>query len=218
MTATIEHNSIVYSKFDNYLIVGINNTNAHNAIASGKTLTGEIIIPYAVNNIPVKAIGMCAFHATSNIITSVKIEAKIVYIYKRAFSNMYYLERINIPNTVVYIGAFGIDFYDASSSSPGKGTVIIEFEQGSKLSFIDEYGITQKESIIIFFCETKAPKFVDYVYQDSKVTIYSPTRINFAGVLSIRKRTHCSCVIMNTKKSKSQFYFFISFTIFICSS
>lgn len=205
--STIESNSIVYTNCSSYLLVGLNvSSKNQNAVASGKKLSEEIVIPYSVDNIPVKVIGIRAFAHCLDI-KSVLIEAKITAIHERAFSNTYNLESINIPNTCVFIGKYGIDPYNGSCEGPGQGTLTIRFEQGSKLEFVDENGISQKEKIIIYYCERKAPKTHDsYIYQKAKeVIIYSPTKINFGGVMSTKRTFHCSCVIQNSPKQKRCF-------------
>ena len=216
MTQTIEYNDIVYTNCGDYLMVGKNNSETTSGVVPGKILKGDIVIPYAVNNIPIKIIGVCAFYYC-NEVTSLRIEARITHIFERAFSVMYNLKSINIPNTVLYIGLLGIDLFNDSSKSVGLGTTIIEFEQGSKLEFIDDSGISQKEYFIIYYCETRAPKFNEYIYQNSKVTVYSPTRINFGGVMSKQRRSHCSCAIFLSCRSRKRFSFSCSLITFISS-
>lgn len=205
MITTIESNNLVFTNCGDYLLVGTNQSNvSSNAVVKGKHLNEDLVIPYSVNNISVKIVGDRAFCLCLDI-KNVQIDARITHIHQRAFSNCRNIVSINIPNTCEYIGVLSLDFHNSTTNSFSNGTVIVRFEQGSRLKFIDVNGISQKEQIIIYFCETKAPKFNKYIYQSSKVIVYSPTKINFGGVMSKRSISHCSCVILNTMKTRRQF-------------
>ena len=167
---------------------------------------GIIEIPSTHEGLPVTSIDSWTFAFMSKI-TEIIINAKLVTIKARAFTDCYSLRHINIPETVQTFETASLMFYNTTRTQYGlsDGKVIILFEGRSQLTKLCEEIFGFKETVIIVFQQTPLHRRIydclDTVFKLANPIIFSPSPISLCGVPS-----KCSC-------KTYQFQFYISIRI-----
>ena len=137
-----------------------------------------VVIPKYYNDLPVTAVGKYAFKNACGI-TEVRIDAQIVLIDERSFSDMKNLRKMNIPESVTRIGEYAIQFYGSGTS---EGVVNIIFNGKSSLTYIGAEGFGYKAKVVIKFTGTSSPTCASKAfYQTNVVEIYSPVSFMFCN-------------------------------------
>ena len=148
-----------------------------------------VIIPPNVNGKEVREIGAYAL-SDCPLIKEIIINARITQINSHAFFASASLEKINIPNTCLYILDSALDFWNQSLGDhiTNPGTSKVFFEPNSKIAFIDNHGISYRENVHIYFCSAVSPRLHKYAFAvTSNVVVYSRVSFIFNG-----KRTNTS--------------------------
>ena len=171
----------VYKLFNGVRYLGDNTSRHSNGVHSGVSYApkdGILIIPAYP---PIYAIGKFAFYNNTNL-KEVRIEAKVVEIHWGAFSFCPNIAKINIPNSLVFLFSYALEFYDGVKKRAGAGTSIIVFEHNSQIQHIESDGISRKENVIIYFCEDKYPTHPPTILSEVRsLKIYSKKATTFLG-------------------------------------
>ena len=167
----------VYNEFSYYFVNGkcILGDNSTSAFISGKTCPKTIIIPPKVNDNPVLEIGCNAIYNLVNL-RELIILARITQINSRGIYSCPNLEKVNVPNTCLYIFYSGIHMWNHTLGNhvPNPGTTNVTFEPNTQIAYISYHGIVYRENINIFFCNKVNLTTNGDPFQFSNTKLYSP--------------------------------------------
>ena len=218
MSATncINDEWLKFCTVNNTLILGTDETARNNGLIDPSNYPSTLFIPRTVQGMNIEAIGQYALCGLTNM-KRIIIDARIKTIYHHGISSMLSLEYIQLPNTLERIEYSAIHFWNESRKDhvTNLGIATVVFEPNSKLKFIDDHGISYKETINIISCSILKPQlhsgafaFVDHVY------IFSPYRFSLLKYRSIQNNYSEYCTTCTMKTNKSLFsvrfvFFFI---------
>ena len=196
----------VVTKVGNKWIVGDNSTKNGNGVAEGKTAGEKLFIPSVINGHTIEEIGTYAFREIYTI-KEIIIENGIKQINRYSFGDLRLLTSVTIPPSVKFIGYGGVHCYNTSVKDTGitpgaieytsRGKLIVNFLPNSNIKYIDDYGISRKENIEIYFWGHKSPDYnsdVFYCSMIKSVKIYSPYIKYFVGVKTVNIKSECTIV------------------------
>lgn len=165
---------------NNKFILGDNKTKA---IISGQNCPDDIYIPRTVNGKGVQEIGANSFSGCTNI-KKIIIKARITQINSHAFESCRSITSVFLPSSLMYIFECGIHIWnrDLGNEVTNPGTTEVRFERGSNLKFIGFQGISYRENIILYFCNSVSVSFGETPFKWSKrVLAISPFEFTFNG-------------------------------------
>ena len=169
----------VYSDQNGERFIGDMTTAQQNGFKAGAIKPSKLIIPYSIEEIPIKAIGTCAFYHCQDIKECV-IKAKIHTIYNNAFQGCLNLISINIPSSVLLIKDSAIDGRKINIYSTKSMNVY--FEPHSKLKHIENAGFSNFFAMNLFIYDRINPTNSTYLFGLVKnLTIYSRYSYLFCG-------------------------------------
>ena len=184
-------------------IIGLNNSiSKRNGLINWTDLGPILNIPSFINNVKIDEISNYAFYNSSEI-EEVNIGNGIRQINKYSFAHCHNLKSFVIPPSIGFIGHAGIHCYNESAEYAGKisrdctskGTLIVTFLPESKVYFIDDFGISRKEDIVIYYMGKNTLLPILNVFGNglfSSVKVYSPYVASFIGKKTIRSNiTKC---------------------------
>ena len=160
----------------NSYIVGDDTVTEPNALNSNAE--GKLIIPKTYDDLAIKVIGQYAFRGCMKI-TEIDIQADIIQIKTRAFSDMSGLQKVILPNSLQRIEDYGLQF---SNSGCVNGNVQIIFGQNSQLNYIGNEVFGFKNNIIIYYTSDQTPQCHSNVFSGvSSMLIYAPSEFYFCN-------------------------------------
>ena len=200
-----------------WIIGSDNETTKKNGLTDWNTLGSILNIPSVINGHKIDELGRYAFYNCQKI-EEINIGDGIKQIGERCFSHCPNVRSIIIPPSVKFIGYCGIHCYNESAAkiygtssreSTGEGVIIITFLPESKISYIDNLGISRKENIIIYYFGRLKPLHKKDPVGKSSLTsikIYAPFVTRFLGMKTLSyKLTSCQ-----RRKNTSLLIFFIA--------
>lgn len=199
-------NKIKYSTFNEsdyqYVLVGTNNESSTDRedmtpTAVTETTITSVTIPKTAFGYPVLEIGCKAF-ASCLSLSTVTIQARIRQINMYAFHRCKSLTSINIPPTCEFIGYAAIScvINDGENGVAATGVLTIKFEPNATIKYIGQYGIEQKQVIIIFFCGDNPPTVPNNALFNGATfkVIYAPKAISWGGVTATVDENACNVI------------------------
>ena len=182
MNDCFDKDNIKYCKID-ALHVSVGNRKESAAVDNHQFV--DLVIPKTVNGFIITEIGYGAF-TNQYSLEHVTILAKINKIYDHAFYCCPNLSVINIPSSVVSLGAGAISGLSENGAA-GKGNIDVFFDYPSSLQTLDYLAFEQKESFTIYFGGNKVPSSIDsMMFKNAKsVKIYSITAMKFNDIDTI---------------------------------
>ena len=179
MTTTI-HYPLKYTidkNGENY-IVGDDLVSNEKPNALDSNAEGKLIIPKIYMGLPVTIIGQYAFRYCTKI-TEVDVQADIILIKKRAFSDMCGLQKVTLPGSLQRIEDYGLQFSNTGSMS---GNVLIVFRNNSQLSYIGNEVFGYKNNVIINYTSDQTPQCHSNSFSGvNLMLICAPSEFLFCG-------------------------------------
>lgn len=213
LTDCFDENNIYYCIAESGdLVVGDNET------ASGSFNNYQfinLVIPAYAKDKKVTEIGKNSF-SDKNKLTTVTILAEITQINQNAFIRCTSLSYINIPSTTTLICDLAISLKTDTANSAGATTIV--FDYPSHVSYIGRYGIERKDSFIVYFYGTKAPKFDVYPFNGAlNVVVYALGKMKFGGVKATVLTSFCKTLKQRKRYSYMNKLLLITFFLLYSS-
>ena len=153
---TVDH--VKYYPKNDYYLVGNNETTIADGI-NDTSFSGEITIQAKIKGKEVKEISQYAFSKCINL-KKVIIHAKLICINQHAFYGCNYLEYINIPETVTFMGWGALCLCNPVSPWDVDKHALIEFNEGRKQKvYIDGFAISRRTTFNIIYPSDLEPLY-----------------------------------------------------------
>ena len=183
--------NFIVSFINNVYIIGTNTTREHNGVKNWTLAGPTMTIPSVIDGKNIEEIGQHAFYRCHNLV-EVFISNHIRSINVRAISECLNLKSVIIPPSIEFIGFAGIHAYNKSRDNTADGIMKITFQANSKIQYIDQYGISRKNTIFIYYNDARQfPCHNDPFHRITKITlkIFAPYTSLFCGHTTIHART-----------------------------
>ena len=211
---------IIYSRKNDYYIVGKENGLFCNAAESKETLKGHVFIPLSYNGVPIKEIASYAF-SDCYYITEVYIYARIEIIGTAAFDHCISLSLITIPSSVKIIKVYAVtcNKYHVNQDETPEGVLNIIFEPSSQLNYIQTSAFGYRDYIHVYLCGNMNTniQYSEPIIIKGSYTVFSPyNEVSFCGI-PLTQYMHPFCKYFNTELcTKVQFniFWFKSLSLF----